>query len=800
MDYKKPDVFLKLTHLLADAIALATIIVVGVILFDQSRFDPELGYDEGASVLGLSILDGHYGIPPDPLRMSRDLQTHHFDRHHVMNSTPPVYYVVSAVVFKVFGFGLEQSRGVSLFFLLATAALSYLAGRYFATPTAGLIALAAYLLVPLHLYQVIARPDVAGVFFTALGFVLLLALKRTSSWRMFLLAGLAYGLGVMSHYFVLFAGLLLAPMLCWQVGTRFWNTKTFWAYVGGFLLPVLALVVFVLNPVSVFQTFLLYQQATAGPAEQPLFARTALAHWEILNTSLRTFAVTALPSAATVLVLAGFWPALRQRLGEHALMAVIGFLALVAALSFYPNIQTAQYYSPLYLTVGALALGLVVAQLLPRHVWVQGIATLLMAAGFYHMTGNFAEERDRRVASMDAIPNSALAEWTHTLGDAPQKPTFGLLQFVFTAFEDRILSFGFLKNHGDRIDFEDNYPREVPTARKIDEYRGFLASAYFDMNQVRYLLSNGVMHSAGRHFVDQYRLVNQIRDKARFSMSVSYSQRIEDVPLDGTQPRMFIATPDGAVELKQGSECRVEIPLDRTLLPFDALEGLHYARVPLTFGTELKDLHIHARVVLRPVGADGTPADGFVVHSPSRDEERQLAYSIRNRIVPLLSRRASLGLTGQQLSTGEYGRDLLLVSESPGYQGVLAVYLMGQGVWQRLELSLALPPGERCTEARQSALAGVAQAATRPATAMIMDSNRNVTAGTPVTFDFDIPTTGTISLLGGGKVLKMAAFSDRKQVSMTVDQSGSYAVGLRLRTPGEATGFEPEYYQYITVN
>src|ERR671932_166852 len=117
-----------------DLSAILIIAILSLLLLHRARYYPEVGYDESAAILGINLLKGHFGNHSDPMGPG-------FTRYYVMDCYPPVYYLVSAGIFFVAGFGIVQARSVSVLFIAATALLCYVAGRRYAGVAAGFAAL-----------------------------------------------------------------------------------------------------------------------------------------------------------------------------------------------------------------------------------------------------------------------------------------------------------------------------------------------------------------------------------------------------------------------------------------------------------------------------------------------------------------------------------------------------------------------------------------------------------------------------------------------------------------------------------
>src|SRR5262249_48218974 len=106
-----------------------------------ARSAPPLVYDKSTTVVGPQILDGKLGVPIDPGGAS-------WTRYYRIECYPPVYYVVTAMFFWLFGFSLTVARAVTAFFIAATSLLAYAAARRPARPVAGFVAMAVYLTWP----------------------------------------------------------------------------------------------------------------------------------------------------------------------------------------------------------------------------------------------------------------------------------------------------------------------------------------------------------------------------------------------------------------------------------------------------------------------------------------------------------------------------------------------------------------------------------------------------------------------------------------------------------------------------
>jgi hypothetical protein len=120
---------MRLASRICDAIALALVAFVAGVLAWHARYAPELGYDESAAWLGVRLFrDFSFGNDIDPAGMFQ------FQRAVFMDVYPPVYYIVSGLVFLVTGFGIEQARWASILFVAGTGLASYAIGRRLAGP------------------------------------------------------------------------------------------------------------------------------------------------------------------------------------------------------------------------------------------------------------------------------------------------------------------------------------------------------------------------------------------------------------------------------------------------------------------------------------------------------------------------------------------------------------------------------------------------------------------------------------------------------------------------------------------
>jgi 4-amino-4-deoxy-L-arabinose transferase-like glycosyltransferase len=144
---------------------------------------------------------------------------------------PPLYVWLTALSFEIFGVGEFAARFFSAVFGAMTIVVAYKIGTLLRNERTGLIAALLYGLAPVVLfYSRQGQFDATLVFFLSLSvYLLLLAIKRESSWFAFL-AGLSTGAALMTKLFV---GLgIPLSMITWILATKKLRSGKQWALFG----------------------------------------------------------------------------------------------------------------------------------------------------------------------------------------------------------------------------------------------------------------------------------------------------------------------------------------------------------------------------------------------------------------------------------------------------------------------------------------------------------------------------------------------------------------------------------------
>jgi 4-amino-4-deoxy-L-arabinose transferase-like glycosyltransferase len=174
-------------------------------------------------------------------------------RYHVFM---PLYPVLLAGVFELFGTGLVQARGLSVACGLLTLVLTHRLGRAVAGPVAGAAAAATLCVVrlaiepqgsgiPLSGFARIVRFDILVPVAVLAACLLFLRAAERGSGPLFVVAGALVGLAVLGH---VWGGLLLPVLLgllAWRLGMR--GARPGALLLAGFLLALVPWIAFVLQ-------------------------------------------------------------------------------------------------------------------------------------------------------------------------------------------------------------------------------------------------------------------------------------------------------------------------------------------------------------------------------------------------------------------------------------------------------------------------------------------------------------------------------------------------------------------------
>ena len=129
--------------------------------------------------------------------------------------TPPLYFLVSRLWLHVFGTSAFALRSLSAVAGTLAIPLGYLAGRWFTSRRAGLIAAALIAFNPfLFWYSQEARAYSLLVLCCALALAALAGARRFGDWRFIALWALGCGLAIATHFF---AGFFVAPTAAWML-------------------------------------------------------------------------------------------------------------------------------------------------------------------------------------------------------------------------------------------------------------------------------------------------------------------------------------------------------------------------------------------------------------------------------------------------------------------------------------------------------------------------------------------------------------------------------------------------------
>ncbi|HXG13392.1 MAG TPA: glycosyltransferase family 39 protein [Gemmataceae bacterium] len=779
---------------LFDVLAVAAVVLVAALLYQRCRYYPEAGYDESAAVLGQSLRRGHFGNRIDSATQSPS-------RYHVMNCYPPAYYAASALVFSALGFGLEQARLVSVLFVAATAGLCYLGGRRLSGSAAGLAALACYLYVPLHVYVPVSRPDVAVPFFLLAAHLALLAGQRAGlSAKLFAAAGFLYALAVLSHFVALMAAPVVGLLVWWSVGLRFWRARAAYAWATGFAVP-LALYALLLNKYLPWTVASLVSYRDVGAQANSgflglWFVRSTLTHFKMIGTYCPFVLRYLVPSAVLVLFLSLVWKRYRTRLASAGRATVLAFAGLFLLIGTYPNIGCYSYYTPPYLTLGALAAGLAAAALCPSGRIGQAAvcAALLGVVGFeaYVLRSKVRED----IRSVKRIPLAVPLTWAGEFADQLSGPTIATPYWVFSPAGENVLCYGALEasDQGPRIC--QRLRDEAPEVPPISAFRAIILSQYDQAILVSLMAAaNKRPGTAGTGRPQVHPLLTLVetgfvvsgifRDGYRISANYEVLTRADGRTLP-PWPRLAVSSARGPVELTVAPGATISVPLDLPLTPDGPLSppgrvSVWSRRFALESVPGLEDRPLLVRVVMEPPDPGAPLPDCFAVAYDSLTEEQLARAGLQAeaaRFVPL-SPRSACGTLGLRLPTGEWGRDLLVTVPPARGKGVLAVYSFEPARVRRIELALPTPPDETPDASRKEALAQLASYLVRPSKFfdfMVVEHSKAVRVGETARVRLTGEYSGELVAWQNGRVVKQIRYRNTAEPGISFESPGLYGI------------------------
>ena len=180
-----------------------------------------------------------------------------------MVNQPPLAFYIDALFFKVFGLSLDKGVAIITLFGLGCTFLVYKIGKFLYSKPTGLFAAALFALTPWQV--VLSRSfliDAQCLFFSLLFLFVGIYAIRQSSFRLFLLSGIFFGIAFLTKFFAVYA---LIPLGVYFVYYRPKNLRIALKWAVAFFVP------------AVLFAFLWYQIISGG------WVLSALNHDDFLN-------------------------------------------------------------------------------------------------------------------------------------------------------------------------------------------------------------------------------------------------------------------------------------------------------------------------------------------------------------------------------------------------------------------------------------------------------------------------------------------------------------------------------------
>ncbi len=788
---------------------------IAIALVFQARFYPELGYDESASVLGLSILSGHFGNHIDPMGPLG------FDRHFVMDCFPPVYFLVQAIIFKLFGFSIFAARAASALFVGATALLCFWGAKRVAGPAAGYVAMAIYLIVPLQIYTLVARPDVAVPFFLLASLLILgfITEAQTKRWQ-FALAGLLFSLAVLSHFVALMAGPVVAALLWRQSGrgkVSFWRASGFYAFLLGFVVPM-AFYAVLLHPYQISTIQHLTNYANVGLKSTPASVldhwplRPTLQHLELHQSYLPWIILCMLPLSATVAI-AGFkFPAYRARLTTAGWLLALSFPGLWFMVGTYPNIAIYGYYGPVYLSLGAVVLGYSLLSPFPRNWLDKPLFIAVCAAMATMMTYSLAAKAWHTSNIYRNIPISSSLAWTAEFPQLQETKVLATPHWVFSSADDRVRTYTLLRFYEDVPALSRLYQSSVPGSGTLSDYGTAIFDKYNETHVLQQLVNYASLRPTGSIadsdpnktlvaekikqrlkpenrdiklspyapftalLSNSYRIVGLHNDDQRISADYAVLAVADKTIRDaGEWPKMAIPTTTGPVNLTVMPPCSVSLP--GSLLPptENWAPWLTTYALPLEGTLETKDILLAVRIVTNTREHRLKPL-GFAAYFPTIEKAGTARRELAAYRAPPAEADVSFGLMGFALRNGEVGREMLIRPGGENSGSVLTIHQTEPATIDRIDIAFALPPHRKCDEILASALKNMLVNATRQPKPYVTSVLNGTISGTPITINLSAKATGEAVIWRSGRLVGRHGFRDMSAINIPIPVPGQYGI------------------------
>jgi len=740
--------------LIADILAVAAVVIVICLLTYQSRFYPEVSYDESAAYLGSQLLKGAFGFDIDPSGVGE------YFRYYSMDCYPPTYYLATAAVFAVSGVGIIQARLVSVLFIGATALLCYVVGRRLAGYQAGLIALATYLYVPTAVYAVVNRPDVGVPFFILASLWALTETIESPKLWLFFLSGLLYGLGATSHFFALLAGPLFALLLWYSVGLRFWSRREFWIYLSGWLLPVLGYLALI-YPFYRGTLLQLVNYGSRGVRGDHTIAdiwpfRPALQHITVLKANFPELLTLLVVIAVVfpVLVLSSRW--VRNRIAASSRVFVFSLPVLWFLVGIYPNIEVLGYYAPAYIVLGAVVCGIVFAAFCPSSKLGQRLWTVASITILGLMLSHLNKAVNDRVAQMDGIPVTAALQWTQQVPEISNGYIGAIAHWWFSAAGARVRKLTTIRSTPDGpTEFDALLLKTVPDHPRFRDISGYILDLYTES----YILQDQNIYSIFSNYPGvtmKALFLDPVHRSGSYAIFTPY--RGESV---GVWPRLGQATSSGPVTLRIDNDCTAAIKATGPQVRLEGRPDLYQLRFEIGAGLPHVDKPLLIRTTFE-AGQDDSKAEPFLAFYSSREQEAVGLAALQRREAPWAD---VIGFAAQYLPSGERGRDLLIPAQAIRFGSSLVVYAKSPLEVRGITLGLPLTTDETCSDDKRQAtkkigesFAGSALFATPPAlTAQI---------GEPYKLEFSRKESGELVFWRNGSIVGRQPFKESQSVTI----------------------------------
>jgi hypothetical protein len=196
-----------------------------------------------------------------------------------------------------------------------------------------------------------------------------------------------------------------------------------------------------------------------------------------------------------------------------------------------------------------------------------------------------------------------------------------------------------------------------------------------------------------------------------------------------------------------------------------------------------------ARVVLRPAGNEEVLAPGFCIYYPTAEREQWGSAAIGSWTLPAADAAGAAAITGLRLPTGERGRDLLLAPGPVGAGGRLVTYALGPAVLERIDLALALRPGEECSAGVQRRFARVLKRVSVPKRLppALLRGAESGRVGEPISILLSEPAPVEFLVFLDGALVGRERVEGTVKPSIVLSRPGQYGIEVWITDPREGT-------------